>query len=119
MPVDAHELIALVAPRPLLIIGGTQHQWADPKGEFFSLYRRKPVYKPLGKRNKRESDAVAPHDFDRRLSGIRGAYWPVFISFAELKNSKDKQYLFLYSMFERLRILRLSMNVSRTQDQGF
>lgn len=49
MPVDAHMLVALIAPRPLLLQTGTTDNWSDAKGEWISLVEAKKVYQLLGK----------------------------------------------------------------------
>ena len=48
-PMDAHMLVALIAPRPVLLQTGTTDFWSDPKGEFLSAVAAEPVYKLLGK----------------------------------------------------------------------
>ena len=51
MPMDSHMLVALVAPRALFCSGGTQDQWASPKGQFLSMVAAAPVYRLLGKKD--------------------------------------------------------------------
>jgi len=48
-PMDANLLVALVAPRPLLLQTGNTDFWSDPKGEFLAAVSAGPVYKLLGK----------------------------------------------------------------------
>jgi hypothetical protein len=53
LPADAHELIALCAPRPVFIGGGAVQGdgWTDPKGMFLAAVAAGPVYRLLGKRD--------------------------------------------------------------------
>lgn len=48
LPFDQHCLMALVAPRPLLLTNATGDQWANPSGQFEMLKLAEPVYRLLG-----------------------------------------------------------------------
>jgi len=92
LPVDAHELIALSAPRPVFISSGNDgDQWVDPKGMFLAAAGAGPVYELLGKRGLNTIEyppigtALMDGDVSYRqhdLGHTPGPNWPYFLDFA-------------------------------------
>ncbi len=93
LPVDAHELIALCAPRPVFIGGGATKGdgWADAKGMFLAAVGAGPVYKLLGKKDLGTTEfppietALISGDlgFRQHTGGHTPApNWPTFLDFA-------------------------------------
>jgi len=59
LPVDAHQLIALCAPRPVFISAGSakiEGQWVDAKGMFDAAVEAAPVYELYGLRGPGTTD---------------------------------------------------------------
>ena len=92
LPIDQHELAALIAPRPLLITSGTEDHWADPKGEFLSGLAADPVYRLLGTEGMSAKEWPAPsHRMDSTIGyflrpgghDVTLEDWQAMIAFAE------------------------------------
>jgi len=60
IPVDAHELIAMCAPRPIFISHGVPERgdakWLDHQGSFMAAIAAQPVYRLLGAKDLGRSD---------------------------------------------------------------
>ncbi len=94
LPVDAHELVALCAPRPVFISSGSQQVeggWVDAKGMFLAAAGAGPVYKLLGKKDLGTSEfpaietALIDGDiaFRQHTGGhTTGPNWPAFLTYA-------------------------------------
>ena len=92
---DAHELVAMCAPRPLFISAGSpkvEGGWVDAKGMFLGGALASPVYELLGKKGMGTTElpaietAVMEGDIAfRQHSGghTTGPNWPFFIQFAK------------------------------------
>jgi hypothetical protein len=98
LPVDAHELIALCAPRPTFISygassgPGAEGQWVDQRGSFMSAVAAGPIFTLLGKKDlgttKFPEVETAIIDGDLAFRQHKGGHttgpnWPTFLAFAD------------------------------------
>jgi hypothetical protein len=92
LPVDAHELIALCAPRPVFIgAGEAGDAWVDPRGMFMAASAAGPVYELVGKKGMGTAEYPALETtmdsgdiaFRQHSGGHTPApNWPSFLEFA-------------------------------------
>lgn len=59
-PVDANLLLAMIAPRPLLLQTGNTDKWSDPYGEFLAAVDAERVYRLFGKKGPGTTRFPAP-----------------------------------------------------------
>lgn len=94
-PVDAHELVALCAPRPVFVGVGSPNVegiWIDSRGTFMATSLASPVYRLLGKKGLSTTE-MPPEgtpliDGDLAFSQHHGGHtngpnWPTFLEFAD------------------------------------
>ncbi len=97
LPFDQHELVALMAPRPVLLSNAEGDRWADPAGQFRVLKAAEPVYALL-KAGQCDADAMPPNGklIDSKLGyyirpgnhSMTAEDWMVFVSFADSQLKK-------------------------------
>jgi hypothetical protein len=98
LPVDAHELIAMCAPRPTFISygastgPGAEGQWVDQRGSFMAAVEAGPVFRLLGKKDLGTSEFPEVETgltdgelaFRQHKGGhTTGPNWPTFLTFAD------------------------------------
>jgi hypothetical protein len=98
LPVDAHELIALCAPRPTFISygastgPGAEGQWVDQRGSFLAAVAAGPVFRLLGKKDLGTSEFPEVETpitdgelaFRQHKGGhTTGPNWTTFLAFAD------------------------------------
>lgn len=91
-PFDAHTLVAMIAPRPLLLQTGNTDYWSDPKGEFLAAQEATEVYELFGENGPKNSTMPAAGDtslLENKLGyymhdgghGTIPSDYPIFIRF--------------------------------------
>jgi hypothetical protein len=95
LPVDAHHLVALCAPRPVFISVGSERVeggWVDARGMFLAGVGAGPVYELLGKKGLGTAEFPAQETalvegeiaFRQHAGGhTTGPNWPTFLKYAE------------------------------------
>ncbi len=97
IPFDQHALVALMAPRPVLLSNAEGDQWANPSGQFQVLKAAEPVYKLL---NAGGCDAAEMPPQNKLVASKLGYFirpgkhamtsedWMVFLDFADKNLAK-------------------------------
>ncbi len=92
LPVDSHELIALLAPRPVYIGGAVDDRGGDPRGQFLAEVDATPVYQLFGKQGLALNEMPEPdHAVQHTLAfhyrngkhGVTAYDWSEYLAFAD------------------------------------
>ncbi|ESQ74784.1 hypothetical protein [Asticcacaulis sp. AC402] len=90
IPVDQHQLIALNAPKPVLIGTGDRDKWSDPPGSFRAAQGASPVYELYGFKPF-DQTALTAFDATRRVAffmragthGVTTQDWNLMLAFLD------------------------------------
>lgn len=90
MPVDQHQLLALVAPRPVLLGNARRDVWSDPAGAFRAAAGADPVYELYGSAGLDQAK-LTPFNPQADVSywirpgthGVVKEDWPAFLRFLD------------------------------------
>ncbi|MDX2233529.1 MAG: alpha/beta hydrolase [Hyphomonadaceae bacterium] len=90
IPVDQHQLLALLAPRPVFLGAARRDRWSDPEGAFRAARGADPVYELFGVRGLDQA-AMADRTLDAELAfvlrggrhGVTTADWRDFLTFLD------------------------------------
>ena len=96
LPVDQHQLIALIAPRPVLIGGARRDVWGDPNGALAALHGADPVYQLAGAPPFDQTDPRKP-EMDKPLvyfwrpgfHGVHQSDWDRALDFLDAQWGKN------------------------------
>lgn len=93
LPVDSHLLLALIAPRPVMLQTGSEDRWSDPVGEFEAAVAAAPVFELLG------AEGIGTTEHPPAGQAIMGTVgylmhegghgpapsdWPIFLEFVKM-----------------------------------
>ena len=93
LPVDQHQLLALLAPRPLYVASGEGDIWSDPKGEYLGAYHASTAYYLYGLPGLRQKEPPEVHQplrsgivgYHMRSGkhGVKSYDWTQYLAFAD------------------------------------
>ncbi|MEM6850868.1 MAG: alpha/beta hydrolase [Pseudomonadota bacterium] len=91
LPIDQHMLIALAAPRPMLLGNAYRDVWSDPQGAFRAAQGADPVYEAAGVRGLAQ-DRLKDVDLSAEIAfymrggrhGVTTLDWRMFLDFLDI-----------------------------------
>jgi hypothetical protein len=95
LPVDQHQLLALIAPRPILLGAGRRDRWSDPHGALRAAHGAAPVYELYGAPPFRQTRLDRPDQshplvtyMRPGLHGVHSSDWDQAIAFLDVQLRK-------------------------------